>query len=114
MGTSFRYKSTADRPAAEMWLHDDDGNLIDFSSGSYSYSFKIGLPGSAALLTKTTNIAGAVGAGVEPTGTPNIVVTWAAGDLALTPGVYVWQLTATISGLDRVFSGMFTIDDVVT
>lgn len=108
------YAKTADRPAAEGWIFDDDGALIDFSSGSYSYQLKIGNPGSAALLTKTSGITGAAGAGVEPTGTPNIVITWSAGELAITPGTYTAQLTATISSLDRVYSGVITILDVVT
>lgn len=113
MSQKLSYHSTADRPAAELWLFDDDGTLIDFSSG-YTFSFKIGKPGSAALLTKTSSITGAAGAGTEPDGTPNVTVTWSAGELALTPGSYVWQLTATNSSLDRVFSGPFVVLDVVT
>lgn len=107
------YAKTADRPALKLWLLDDDGSLIDFSSG-WTFSFKIGTPGSAALLTKTSGITGAAGAGTEPTGTPNVTVTWSAGELALTPNAYSWQLTATTSSLDRVFSGGFTITDVIT
>jgi hypothetical protein len=108
-----RYHKTAERPSAELWLLDDDGTLIDFSSG-YTFSFKIGHKGSAALLTKTTGITGAAGAGTEPTGTPNVVVAWAAGELALTAGSYSWQLTATSSALDRVFGGSFHVLDVIT
>jgi hypothetical protein len=102
----------ADRPAVEAWIFDDDGTLIDFSSG-YTWSLKVGVPGSTALLTKTTNIAGAAGAGVCPTGTPNVVITWTAGELNLTPGVYNVQLTATASSLDRVFTGQITILDSI-
>ncbi len=111
--TTVRYFSTAERPALQMWLQDDAGTLIDFSSG-YTFSLKIGVAGSTALLTKTSSIAGAVGAGVEPTGTPNVVVTWTAGELALTPGQYQWQLKATNSSLDRVFAGTFVVVDVIT
>jgi len=107
------YHSTADRPALELWLLDDDDTLIDFSSG-YTFSFKIGTPGTAALLTTTTGVTGAAGAGTEPTGTPNIVVTWTAGQLALAVGTYTGQLTATTSGLDRLFQFPFAITDVVT
>jgi hypothetical protein len=107
------YHSTADRPVLQLWLQDDDGTLIDFSSG-YTFSLKIGEPGSAALLTKSSSITGAAGAGTEPTGTPNVTVTWTAGELALTPGNYTGQLTATISSLDRVFTFPFTITDVIT
>ncbi len=107
-----RYFSTAERPALQMWLFDDAGSLIDFSSG-YTWSFKIGTAGSTALLTKTASIAGAAGAGTEPTGTPNVVVTWTAGELALAAGTYQWQLKATNSSLDRVFAGTFVITDVI-
>jgi hypothetical protein len=107
------YHSTADRPALELWLQDDDGNLIDFSSG-YTFVFKIGVPGSTALLTKSSGIAGAAGAGTEPTGTPNVVITWTAGELAIAAGIYTGQLTATTSSLDRVFTFPFEIVSVVT
>lgn len=113
MSDTFKYHKTAERPAAELWIKDDDGTLINFLSG-YTFSFKIGTPGSAALLTKTTGIAGAAGSGSEPDGTPNVTITWSAGELALTPGIYAWELTATTSSLDRVFDGKFVIDDVIT
>lgn len=113
MANTIRYHKTAERPALELWLLDDDDVLIDFSTG-YTFSFKIGNRGTAALLTKTTNITGAAGSGTEPSGTPNVTVTWAAGELNLTPGSYGWQLTATTTSLDRVFSGSFEILDVIT
>ena len=102
------YHSAAERPALELWILDDDGALIDFSSG-YTWSLKIGAAGSTALLTKTTNITGAAGAGTAPTGTPNVVVTWSAGELAITAGVYTAQLVATTSSTDRVFEFPFRI-----
>lgn len=112
MGSKFTYHRNAERPGAKMWLYDDDGSLIDFSSG-YSWVLKIGNPGSTALLTKTSNITGAAGAGVEPTGTSNVTINWSAGELDITPGAYAWQLRATTSSLDRVFAGTFVIlDDV--
>lgn len=111
MGSTFIYHRNAERPAAKAWLQDDDGSLIDFTG--YSFVFKIGNPGSTALLTKSSNISGTTGSGVEPTGTPNITITWAAGELDITPGVYSWQLKATSSSLDRVFEGVFHIlDDI--
>jgi hypothetical protein len=108
-----RYHTTAERPSLGLWLIDDDGELIDFSSG-YTFALKIGDRGSAALLAKTSGITGAAGSGVEPTGTPNVSVEWTAGELDITPGVYTGQLTATVSGLDRVFEFRFEIIDVVT
>lgn len=111
--TTIRYRRTAERPSLQLWLLDDDGNLIDFSSG-YTFELKIGLLGSAALLTKTAGITGAAGAGTEPTGTPNVTIAWTTGELDLTPGVYNWQLTCTTAGTDRVFTGPIKIHDVVT
>ena len=103
------YHRNAERPAAKMWCYDDDGTLIDFSSG-YDFTFKIGRGGQAALLTKTANIIGAAGAGVEPTGTANVTLTWTAGELDIVPGIYSWQLKATTaSSLDRVFEGTIHI-----
>lgn len=113
MTAKLTYHRSAERPSAKLWLFDDDGTLIDFSSG-YTFSLKIGLPGSAALLTKATNIAGAAGAGTEPDGTPNVVVNWTSGELNLTPGRYSWQLTCTTSGLDRVFAGEFVVLETIT
>lgn len=111
MGTRLTYHRHAERPAAKMWLYDDDGTLIDMSG--YTFRFRIGKPGRTALLSKTSNINGIVGAGTEPTGTPNVTVTWTAGELDIEPGTYRWQLTATSSSLDRVFEGTFKILDEV-
>lgn len=112
--TRLSYHSTAELPALELWLQDNDGSLVDFSSG-WTFEVKIGQVGSAALLTKTTGITGAAGAGSEPDGTPNVSIAWAAGELALTPGNYALQLTATDgASLDRVFFVPLRIIDVIT
>lgn len=111
MGNRLTYHRNAERPAAKMWLFDDDGSLIDFSG--YSFRFRIGTPGRTAVLSKTSNITGDVGAGEEPDGTPNITVNWSAGELDIEPGTYRWQLTATTSSLDRVFEGVFKIEDEI-
>ena len=113
MTDTFTYHAGAERPAAKLWLFDDNDTLIDFSTG-YTYALKIGVVGAAALLTKTSGITGAAGAGTEPDGTPNVTITWTAGELALTPGRYVWQLTATTTSLDRVFAGTFIVAGVVS
>ncbi len=110
---ALRYKKTAERPALKLWLLDDDLSLIDLSA--YTFSLKIGHVGSAAALTKSSSIAGAAGAGVEPSGTPNCVVSWTAGELAaITAGLYDLELTATTGGLDRVFSDTIEIQDVIS
>jgi hypothetical protein len=116
MSNTLRYHTTASLPSSELWLLDDDGTLIDFATG-YTFSLKIGHKGSAAILTKTTGITGATGAGVEPTGTANIVVAWDDAEFgSKTPGPYTWQLkcTATSGGKDRVFEGRFELMDVIT
>ncbi len=96
-----------------MWIQDRSGALIDMSSG-YTFSLRIGTPGSTALLTKSSGITGAAGSGVEPSGTPNVTVAFSAGELNLAAGTYAWQLTATTSSLDRVFAGTFVVLDVIT
>lgn len=117
MSTKLSYHITADRPAAELWLYDDDGTLIDLSSG-YTFSFKVGVKGETALLTKTSGITGAAGAGSEPDGTPNCVIAWTAGEIAASTVVagttYAFTLTATTSSLDRVFEGVFEVKKVIT
>ena len=107
------YSRGAELPVMSLWLSDSAGNLIDLSAG-YTFVLKIGHPGQTALLTKSSSITGAVGAGTGPTGTPNVVVTWVAGDLAITPGAYTWELTATSGSLDRVFTGPIRITDTIT
>lgn len=108
------YATTAERPALDLWILDKDGTLIDLSSG-YTFTVKIGGPGSTALLTKTSGITGAAGSGVEPTGTPNLVIAWTTGELAITPGAYTLQVTATDgSSLDRHYSRPIEITKVVT
>ena len=107
------YYQGAERPSLSLWLLDDDGTLIDFSSG-YTFSFRIGQVGVAAVLNKTSGITGAVGAGSEPTGTPNVTVAWLSGELDITPGSYEWQLVATSGGFDRVFGGIIRILGVIS
>jgi hypothetical protein len=105
---------TAERPDLEMWLLDADEALVDLSSG-YTFVFKIGVAGMAATFTKSTNITGAAGSGTEPTGTPNVTLTFTAAELdSLTIGTYDWQLRATTGGLDRIWTGKVTVRDVIT
>jgi hypothetical protein len=108
------YHKTAERPDIKLWLLDDTGALIDFSSG-YTFAFKLGKVGSAADFTKTTGITGAAGSGSSPDGTPNVTVSFTAGELDnLAAGPYGWQLRATSGGLDRIYSGAFVLKDVIT
>lgn len=102
------YTRGAALPNAELWLYDDDETSLDLSTG-YTFTFKIGALGATALLSKTTGITGAAQSGVRPTGTPAVTVNWAAGDLDIAPGRYVWELIATTSSEDRFFFGTFVV-----
>ena len=93
------YAAHAEDPAVGVWWTDRTGTLIDYSSG---YTFEaVVTDGVTALLSKTSGITGAAGAGTAPTGTPNIVITWGSGELNLTPGEYTLELTPTSDGRQR-------------
>lgn len=113
MANTLEYFRTAERPDLQMWLRPYvDGPLIDFSG--YTFVFKLGDPGQTAAFTKSIGITGAAGSGVEPTGVPNVVITFTAGELdAPAAGGYTWQLKATSGGLDRFYQGDFTLGDVI-
>jgi hypothetical protein len=110
------YYKGAERPDIRLWLKDDDGTLVDFSVGVWTFVWKVGIPGSAAVFTKSTGITGAAGSGVAPTGVPNARLSFTAGELdSVTVGSrYHWQLRATTSSLDRIFAGTITFLDVIT
>lgn len=100
MSDTLRWAQSAEDPNGLLWWFDDAGDLIDFS-GAYTWSLKIGTLGGTTLITKTSGITGAVGAGTEPFGTPNIVIVWAAGELNVAPGSYRFELTPTLAGRQR-------------
>lgn len=105
---------TMERPDVKLWLLDDDGTLINLASG-YTFTFKLGNPGAAAVFTKTANINGAAGAGVEPTGTPNVSMTFTGAELdTLTAGTYTGQLVATTASLDRLWQFRVQVRDVIS
>lgn len=107
------YHRTAERPDIRLWLQDDDGNLVDFSTG-HTFVFKIGHVGKVADVTKTTGITGAAGSGGETGGTPNVVISFTSGELdTVDRGSYVWQLRATTGGLDRIYQGRINLIDVI-
>jgi hypothetical protein len=83
------YVQGADLPDLAFDWRDSSGALINFSSG-YTFVLKIGEPGSAASVTKSTGITGAATS-------PNVTVAWAtSGELnTLAVGVYTVQLIAT-------------------
>lgn len=100
---TFHYNAGDERPALTLpWQEETSQGVwtdLDLSSG-YTFSLTLTLlvrsgTSSTAALTKTTNITGNDG---------SVTVTWAAGELALTPGEYELQLTATTGGVDRSYS----------
>lgn len=99
MATSVTYIQGAELPPLLVQMLDENNDVIDFTSAS-AFSLKLGLDTSSTAVTKTTGITGS---------TTGATIAWASGDLDLTttgPGVYIAELTATISGLDyrRQFS----------
>lgn len=96
-------------PSAEFWWTNRQKALIDFSSG-YTFTLKIGKRGAKALTTKTTGITGAVGSGLEPTGVPNLTVSWSTTDLDIAGGDYDLTIVATNgSSQDRILYDRITI-----
>lgn len=88
---------TAATPPGQLWWTDDLDTLIDFT-GVTQWELLIARElGDEAVLTKTTGITGAAGTGTptDPTGTPNVTITLAAGELEpLGTGDYYATLTA--------------------
>lgn len=72
----------------------DDGVAVDLSAATFTVKL-VASDGTTAL-TKTTGVAGTV-AGV-------VTITWATGELNLTPGGYRLFVVARIGTADRTFS----------
>lgn len=110
MASRLQWHQNAELPQLRVWWEDDDGNLVDFSAGVVSWEVKIGDAGGCSQLLKTSGITGAVGSGIESTGTPNVTVDWSAGELDITPDIYTLQITARYSSLsDRVMTAPLRI-----
>lgn len=98
----------AELPDLTITWRDQNDAIINFATG-YTFTLKLGQPGQAATLTKTTGITGSANS-------PNITVTW-AGDLdMLPPALYTLQLTArrTADGKDRILTVPFKIRPAIT
>jgi hypothetical protein len=87
---------------------DSGGNLRNFASG-WTFEFKLGVLGSAAVLTKTTGITGAATA-------PNVTIAFAPEELVVANNTYVGQLRArrTSDSKDLFTQFDMTIKQVVT
>jgi hypothetical protein len=104
-----KYYKGAEHPDIRLTWLSDAGTVIDFSAG-YTFELKIGHGGSAAVLTKSTGIAGAQTS-------PNITVTFFAAELdSLPAGLYEGQLRAnlTASNKDRYMRFWFKLLTAVT
>lgn len=104
MAVTVEWPRNAELPTLQIWWTDNDGTLVsDLTSATITLKIGgLGATGTLAL-TKTTGLAAAVGAGTNPTGTPNLVVTWATGELDIAPDVYVCEIQARYTGsLDRI------------
>lgn len=113
MSEALSYHRGASRRAARLWVHDENGGLIDFSAG-YSFEVWIGRSGQPAVKKISTGIAGAAGAGVKPSGTPNVTITWDAADLDIPPGSYDLELRATKAGHLELYAGSIEIKQVMS
>lgn len=89
MATAVNYVKGAELPPLTIQFLDDNNAVIDMSAATFS--LKLGLDTSTTALTKTSGITG---------GSNGASVAWSSGELDLTPGTYLGQLTATIGGLD--------------
>lgn len=89
------YVEGAELPSITRDWYDDQGNLIDLSSG-WTFIARAGIPGTEAVVEKTSGITGAATS-------PNLTINWSTGELDdLTPGRWPLHVIATNSGEQRV------------
>lgn len=104
------YVQGSDLPDLAITWKDGSGTIINYSSG-YTFVLKVGSPGSAATLTKSTGITGAAAA-------PNVTVAWATtGELNTLPaGSYTADLiaTRTSDSKQRVFRFVLPVLAAIT
>jgi hypothetical protein len=89
MATSIEYVAGAERPALLIELVDGSNNVIDLTG--FQGTIKLGLDTTTTALTKTSGVT---------CSTTGITCTWAANDLALTPGTYILEAIASNGGLE--------------
>lgn len=111
MANNREWHRGAELPALAVWWLDSQGTLIDFTGAAFEV--RIGQLGCPALLVKTSGVTGGAGAGAEPTGTPNVLITWQPDDLDIEPDAYIVTIVATVGASDRVMQTTLRILDVV-
>lgn len=84
------YIQGADLPDAAIEWRDRNKQVIAFGSVPHTFALRVGEPGQAAVMTKTTGITGADAA-------PNVTFAWAATQElnTLAAGTYTADLIAT-------------------
>lgn len=92
--SDYTYEVGDEDPSIALTWKDRDGAVIDLSAATFSV--KLVDTRSVAIVTKTTGITGAATA-------PNIVISWAAGELNITPATYKLWVQATVSSRQRTF-----------
>lgn len=99
MSTKTSYVQGAELPPLLVVFEKEDGTVVDVTSATFT--FKLGLDTTSTALTKTSGISGS---------TSGATVNFSAGDLDISPGNYIGELTATIGGLDyrRQFTFVIT------
>lgn len=91
----FTYLANQESPGVQLVWQDGTGAIIDFSTSTMT----VRLVNSAGTvtLTKTTGVVGTATS-------PNVTVTWAPGELNLTPGDYqLFVFARDAQDRDRVF-----------
>ena len=85
--TTYNYRTDSELPAVPIYWQQADGDYYDFASGwTFTVLVVDGATGEVKL-TKTSGITGATG----DVDTPNIVIAWAAGEMA-TIGVGIHEV----------------------
>ena len=98
MSTNIEYVAGAERPALLIQLVDGTNTVIDLTG--FTGTIKLGLDTTTTALTKTSGVT---------CGSTGITCTWAAGELALTPGNYILEAIATNAGLEYRRQATLTI-----
>lgn len=101
---TIEYIKGSELPRPEIFWKDPDGAIRDFSTG-WTFIARIGQPGAAALVTKSTGIVGSSGAG----NTPNLVIQWSANELDIAVATYSVDVQATLTSSGESVTRRFEI-----
>jgi len=81
----------------------ENGQLVPGLGSGHTFELKIAPLDGAVAVTKTSGIVGQTGTGFAPLGTPNVMISWAAGVLgSLTEGSFLAQLKITRTADNKV------------